>query len=97
MSNALLEIVRTLDLKKPIKHGNQTIDKLEFMELRFKHLKGVIQPISFDDYSIITQRITNQPPSVIGELAMTDMQAAMEIIGSFLSESPMVGKPSQES
>lgn len=97
MSNSSLEIVQTLNLKKPIKFGNQIIDKLEFIELRFKHLKGIVQPISFDDYGIVLQRITNQPPSVIGELSIIDSSAALEVVNSFLSDSPIIGKPSPES
>ncbi len=81
--------VETLDLQTPIQHGEETIKRLEFYQLRAKHMKDMpVADFKMGDFSKLLSRMCAQPPSVIGELTGKDFMKAVEVAATFLPGSP---------
>ena len=67
-----------LTLKEPITFGSETLYELSLMPLKAKHLRGLPAELDMDALLILAGRLTGQPPKVIDELSMMDLQALME-------------------
>lgn len=81
-----LEVVKTLNLKDPVKFGDDLITQLNFTKLKAKHLKRMERegggPIA--QGIALASILTNQVSNVIEDLSAHDYQAVQEIILSFL-------------
>lgn len=76
----------TLELLKPVKHGEKEVDKLVFArDLVAGDLRGIpMSDMCFDHIVLIASRITGYPPSVLNELSFKDFAVVGEIVTSFL-------------
>lgn len=89
--------VKTVELSKPIEYGELVVTKLEFRELKAKHLRGFkasdLEDLSFDKILDLVADLTGQPPELIDRLSIKDFGAVSEIATDFLFEN---GKDSTE-
>jgi len=86
-----LEPVHVLELEHPIENGSNIIDKLEFVTLKGKHLRGLPLAsadgtISLDLMLMLIQRLSGEPPKVIDQLQGNDLMKALKVAGDFFEE-----------
>jgi hypothetical protein len=89
-----MEFPITITLKNPIPYGDDTIKEIKIPRgLKAKDLKNIpIGTPETDKTMIIIGRLTCQPPSVIDELSLEDLNTISEEVDRFLVPSPMPGK-----
>lgn len=81
-------------LKEPINHGGQNITELTIKKPTLKHMRDIKagETPTLGQIGDILSSLTDQPPSVIGELGMEDMMACAEILSGFFPSFPSTGK-----
>lgn len=88
----MAEPIKTIPLKHPVQHGNETVAALDFMRRpKAKDLRGLPVNLGFDELMTVLGRMTSQPPSVINELDLEDLMAAVEVVTDFLPSSLPTG------
>lgn len=86
------EPIKTIPLKYPVEHGQETITELVFMRRpKAKDFKGLPLQLGFDEIIKILGRLTAQPPSVIDELDTADLMEAVEVVTDFLPSGQTTG------
>ena len=70
-------------LKEPVSHGSETIDKLEIRKPKAKDIRQLPTDPKTGDILDLAARLADQPPSVINELGMEDVEAVLEVVGGF--------------
>ena len=78
-----------LELKYPLKHGEQEVKELEFRRPVFKDVKN-IKVSDLDNFSEmirITARLTGYPESIFLNMDMVDVVKSTKIVSNFLADS----------
>lgn len=84
----------TVPLRHPVKHGAEELTELvATRRLQAKDFKGIKSTeIMFDDMLTIISRLFAIPPSVVGELDVSDMMRAGEVINGFFGRGQKTGE-----
>ena len=83
----------TIELRTPIKHGSKEITELTFnRELKARDLRGIsLDALNADSIITVASRALDVPPSVIGELAISDFMRVSQVVSGFFDDSPLTG------
>lgn len=85
----------TITLQTPITVAGQTLNALTIARKPMvKDFKGMPAQMGMDEIVQLIGRLTNEPPSTIGELGMEDFSAVMEVVGPFLMPGQQGGSES---
>ncbi|MBI4209530.1 MAG: phage tail assembly protein [Deltaproteobacteria bacterium] len=84
---------KVIELQKPIYFGGEKISKIEFIQPKTKHLKGIpIGSPTFGDLLVVASRVSGLPLQVFEELSMPDGAKVVQVVNSFLEKSPPTGE-----
>lgn len=87
-------IVETIELKKPVTLGDETITKLEFRELLAKDLRSISAKPTFDDFLNLVSKSTLVGKSMIDRLSISDATKAVAVVSSFFDDGQETGEAS---
>jgi hypothetical protein len=73
-----------IKLKEPIKHGSELITEFTVRKPKAKDLRGLPKDPNTGDMLNFAGRLCGQPPSVIDELGMEDVNELLEVVGNFM-------------
>lgn len=75
-------------LQTPLTHGTETITELRFTrEPQVRDMRGIkIRDMTFDDVLLLVSRLVNVPPSVLGQMSMSDFAGVGEVVAGFLGD-----------
>jgi hypothetical protein len=84
-----------IKLKDPVSHGSETIKELEIRKPKAKDLKEMpLMNQNIGHFLTMASNLSGQPPSVIEELSIPDMQEVVAVVQNFIEGSPQTGKGS---
>ena len=85
-----------ITLKKPIEHGQGTVDRLVFEREPVAGDFFDLPPVGWSsgDYAALISRLTGQPLPVIKRLSVADFRAALQAVQSFLTDGQATGSES---
>ncbi len=83
---------QTFVLQQPIQQGSASITEFTIAPPKAKHFRGISTEMSMSDMLDLAGKLSGQPPTVIDELSVIDMQRLMTEINRFLGHSPATGK-----
>lgn len=76
-------------LSRPIEYGSELISELHIQEPKAKHFRKLREEDGAAEAGLgMLGDLTGQPPSVIDELSIPDMQLALETMGNLFEPSP---------
>ena len=84
-----MELPIVIDLKKPVKHGEEEFTQLVIKrEMVAGDLRGVsVSNLKFDDMFMVASRLSGVPVSVINQMCMPDAMRLQAVIDGFLEDS----------
>lgn len=85
-------IVDTLKLAKPVTIGEETIEKLEFKELKARHIRGISAKPKMEDFFQLISISTGVGISFINEMSIPDVQRAIEVVSNFFFDGQSTGE-----
>lgn len=82
---------KTLKLRQPITWGSDVISELEVKTPKAKHVRNLPAEPKAGDLLDLAASLCGQTPRMIDELSIADMNALLEVVGSFLSDGRETG------
>lgn len=85
-------ILQTLTLKNPVDFGEERITKLEFKDLKARHLQQLGSSPGFKEFLNLVSVSTGHPIAAINELSIRDAKKAVEIVAGFFDDGQETGE-----
>lgn len=82
---------KTLKLKEPVQFGSETIAELTLRKPKAKDFRKMPAAPGVGDLLDLAARLAAQPPSVIDELCVEDMEAVLDAVSGFMPSGPATG------
>ena len=82
----------SIELKVPIVYGSATIKELIFMDAKAKHFRDLPMEPKVGDLLDVAAKLSNQPPSVLGELDPADLGEVLSLVGKSVEGGLPTGK-----
>lgn len=83
---------KTVKLKEPIHVGSEVISELHFRKPKARDLKVMKGKGGMSDLLDLAAALSDQPPSVIGEMGIDDTMEVVQVIGVFMNVGPQTGE-----